>query len=199
MQTDQIGIILLAAGESARLGEPKQLLRFRGATMLRRSVQAALAVSDKIVVTLGARIEILRQEIADFPVHIVENEDWQTGMSGSLKVGLEKLIETNKKLGGALVMVCDQPLVDEVLLKKIIGQFTKTGALIVACQYQKTLGVPALFHRELFPEMLALNSPKGAKHLIEKHRQQTAVIAFPEGAIDVDTPKDYENLMRNFT
>lgn len=167
--------------------------------MLRRSVQAALAVSDKIVVTLGARIEILRQEIADFPVHIVENEDWQTGMSGSLKVGLEKLIETNKKLGGALVMVCDQPLVDEVLLKKIIGQFTKTGALIVACQYQKTLGVPALFHRELFPEMLALNSPKGAKHLIEKHRQQTAVIAFPEGAIDVDTPKDYENLMRNFT
>jgi len=199
MRINRIGVILLAAGESARLGAPKQLLQFRDETLVRGSVKTALAVSVKVVVTLGERIEILREEITDLPVQVAENEDWKSGMSGSIKVGLKKLTETNEELDGALVMVCDQPLVDRILLEKIIKTFTKTDVLIVACEYQNTVGVPALFHRKLFPEIFALDSPNGAKQLIEKYRARTAVIAFPEGAIDVDTPDDYENLTRNFT
>lgn len=199
MQINRIGVILLAAGVSARLGAPKQLLRFRDETLLRASTLKALAVSDKVVVTLGARIKVLRGEIGDLPVQIAENEDWNSGMSGSLKVGLRKLIESNEELDGALVLVCDQPLVDRILLEKIIETFVQTGILIVACEYQNTVGVPALFRRKLFPEILALESQSGAKQLIEKYPAQTRVIAFPEGAIDVDTPDDYENLTRNFT
>lgn len=192
----------MAAGESARFGAAKQLLRFQGETLLRRSAQAALAVSNRVVVALGARLEILREEIADLPVLIAENSVWKTGMSGSLKVGLKKLLETDELTDGALVLVCDQPLVDKILLGKIVEtfeQFEQTDSLIVACEYENTVGVPALFDRRLFPEILALDSPNGAKRLIEKYRAQTAVIPFPEGAIDVDTPEDYEKLTKIFT
>ena len=198
MPTNSIGVILLAAGTSARLGEPKQLLRFRGETLLRRSVKIALAASNRVIVTLGSQIEILRKEIEDLPVEIVENKDWETGMSGSIKVGLKKFLDNADKVKAVIVMVCDQPFVNEKLLEKIIIKFQETCSPIVACEYQNALGVPALFHRKLFPELLALDAQIGAKQLIKKYRAQTAAISFPEGAFDIDTPADYENLMKNF-
>ncbi len=198
MQTDSIGVILLAAGVSARLGEPKQLLRFRGETLLRRSAKIALAASNRVIVTLGARIGILRKEIEDLPVEIVENKNWETGMSSSIKVGLKKFLDDADKMKAIIVMVCDQPFVNENLLGKIITKFQETGSPIVACEYQNALGVPALFHRKLFPELLALDAQTGAKQLIKKYQAQTAAISFPEGAFDIDTPADYENLMENF-
>lgn len=198
-RTGSIGVIILAAGESARMGEPKQLLRFQGETLLRRSARTALAVSETVVVTLGARAETLRREIADLPVETAENTDWKTGMSGSLKTGLKKLCEMNERLDGALVLVCDQPLIDRRLLEKIVETFVAAtdDCLVVACEYQNTLGVPALFHRRLFPEILALDSASGAKQIIEKFRRQTVAVWFPEGAFDVDTPDDYENLLKS--
>ncbi len=198
MPTDSIGVILLAAGASARLGEPKQLLVFQGATLLRRQAKIALAASASVVVTLGSRIEILRKEIEDLPVAIVENEDWKSGMSGSIRIGLKKLIDDDS-LKAVILMVCDQPFVDETLLAKLIAGFYETDAPIVACAYRNTLGVPALFHRKLFPELLALDARTGAKRLIKKYHAQTAAVSFPEGAFDVDTPTDYENLMKKFS
>ena len=198
MQTDLTGVILLAAGASARLGEPKQLLKFHGETLLRRSTKIALAASNRVIVTLGSRIEILRKEIKDLPVEIVENKEWETGMSGSIKVALKKLLEDADEVKAIIVMVCDQPFVDENLLEKIISKFQETDAPIVACEYQNALGVPALFHKNLFPELLALDAQTGAKRLIKKYHAQTAAISFPEGAFDIDTPADYENLMENF-
>lgn len=196
MQTDSIGIILLAAGASARFGEAKQLLQFQGETLLRRSVKSALTVSNKVVVTLGARIEIVRKEIEDLPVEIVENVNWETGMSGSIRVALENFLDDELK--AVVVMVCDQPFVDEKLLEKIITKFQETDAPIVACAYQSTLGVPALFQRKLFPELLALDAQAGAKQLIKKYESQTATVAFPEGAFDIDTRADYENILKIF-
>lgn len=199
MKTNSIGIILLAAGASVRLGKPKQLLRFRGETLLRRSANIALAVSKNFVITLGANLKILRQEIENLPVQIAENKDWKEGMSGSIKIGLEKLADIGESINAVIIMVCDQPFVDENLLRKIIEKFEQTDALIVACEYQNTLGVPALFHRKLFPELLALDAQTGAKQLIKKYQSQLAVVPFPEGAFDIDTLADYENLTKNFT
>ena len=193
-----IGVILLAAGESARLGAAKQLLRFRGETLLRRSAKAALSVSGRVVVALGARIRRLQKEIKDLPVVVAENKDWKTGMSGSIKIGLEKLLAAGDDLKAVVLMVCDQPFADETLLAEIVEKFEQTNSLIVACQYENTLGVPALFCEKLFPELLALHSSMGAKELIKKYRAQTSSILFPEGAFDIDTTADYENLLKNF-
>lgn len=196
--TDSIAVILLAAGASIRLGEPKQLLQVQGETLLRRSAKFALAVSSQIVVTLGSNVEKMRGEIEDLPVEVSENKDWKTGMSGSIKTGLEKLLADTNNLEAVIVMVCDQPFADTRLLEKIISAYNETNSLIVACEYQNTLGVPALFQKELFPELLALGSQLGAKQLIKKYKSQTVRISFPEGAFDVDTPSDYENLKKNF-
>lgn len=196
MHTDSIGVILLAAGASARLGEPKQLLRFQGETLLRRAAKIALSASSRVVVALGARIETVRKEVEDLPVEIVENKDWKNGMSGSIRVGLKKLLDDADQLEAVVVMVCDQPFVNENLLEKIVVKFRETDALIVACEYQTTLGVPALFHQKLFSELLALDLQTGAKQLIKKYQSQTAAIQFPEGAFDIDTQADFENLIK---
>ena len=191
MQSNLIGIILLAAGASVRLGKAKQLLEFQNKTLLRRSAETALQVSAEVVVTLGARSAVMQREIEDLPIAIAENEDWKTGMGGSLKIGLAKLLETNENLSGVMILVCDQPLMNAGLLE--------TNASVVACEYENTLGVPALFAARLFPELLALEPRHGAKHLIKKYRAETVSVAFPEGAFDIDTPADYEELLENFT
>ena len=195
MSNDRIAIILLAAGASVRLGKPKQLLQFQGESLLRRSAKIALAVSTQVVVTLGANVEIIRREIEDLPVEIAENKDWKNGMSSSIKCGLEKLLSNAVDLQAIIVMVCDQPFADEKLLLKIIAEYKKTNYLIVACQYEDTLGVPALFRKNLFSELLALDSKIGAKQLIKKYQTHTASISFPRGAFDIDTQADYENLV----
>ena len=195
MQTDSIAVILLAAGASIRLGKPKQLLQFQGETLLRRSAKTALAVSNRVVVTLGANIEIMRKQIEDLSIQIAENNNWETGMSSSIRSGLEKLLADANEPEAVILMVCDQPFADDKLLEEIISAYKEKNSLIVACEYQNTLGVPALFDKTLFPELLALDSSAGAKQLIKKHRAQTAEISFPKGVFDIDTPKDYENLI----
>ena len=196
--TDSIGVILLAAGASTRFGEVKQLLQFRGETLLRRSARAALAIANRVVVTLGANFERLREEIEDLPVEIAENKDWKTGMSGSIRIGLEKLMSQTDDLKAVVLMVCDQPFADENLLGEIIRKFEQSGSLIVACEYENTLGVPALFSATLFPEILSLDSTMGAKQLIKKYEAQTSSISFPAGAFDIDTAADYKNLLKKF-
>lgn len=195
MNSNFNGIILLAAGASSRMGKAKQLLEFQTKTLLRRSAETALQVSDKVVVTLGARSEILRVEIEDLPVQIVDNKDWKTGMGGSIKAGLKRLLEENKSLKSVLILVCDQPFVNAVLLQKIVAEFERTNAPVVACEYENTLGVPALFSANFFSELRALDSKHGAKFLIEKHLSNVVRLPFPEGAFDVDTPEDYEKLL----
>lgn len=199
MKTNVIGTILLAAGASMRMGEPKQLLPFQGASLLRRQAQTALGASDAAVVVLGANAEIIKNEIADLPVQIAENADWQTGMSGSISCGLKTLLAGETKLEAVIITVCDQPLVDEHLLGKLVEKFRETAALIVACEYEATRGVPALFSRALFAELLALDETGGAKQIIKKYESQTAAVPFPGGAFDVDTKSDYEKLLRDFS
>lgn len=195
MKFNLIGIILLAAGASSRLGKAKQLLEFNNQTLLRRSAETALQISGNVVVALGARSEIMRREIEDLPVKIAENKDWEAGMGGSVKIGLAKLIEANSHLEGVIIMVCDQPFVNTDLLEKLIAKYKETNAPVVVCEYEDTLGVPAFFSAKLFPELIALEPSHGAKYLIKKYRAETASVFFPEGAFDIDTPDDYERLI----
>ncbi len=198
MKSNLIGVVVLAAGASRRLGKAKQTLEFRHQTLLRRSAETALRVSRQVVVTLGARSEIVRWEIEDLPLSIAENKDWEKGMGGSVKVGLERLLENSADLRDAIIMVCDQPFVSADLLEKIIAEYQKTNATIVACEYENISGVPALFSAKLFPELLALEPSEGAKTLIKKYCAETVSVPFPERAFDIDTPADYERLVKKF-
>ncbi len=191
-----IGLVILAAGESARMGKAKQLMEFGGKTMLQNAAETALASGCRpVIVVLGARSDILKNEIKDCGVQIVVNNNWQSGMSGSIKTGLEKLLETNDQTDGVVIMVCDQPFVSPALINEIVETFKKTNSLIVASEYAGTRGVPALFSRKLFSPLFDLENFGGAKKIIEYFADQTTSVAFEKGKFDIDTPEDYLKLI----
>jgi molybdenum cofactor cytidylyltransferase len=193
----KIGLILLAAGTSRRLGEPKQLLEFGGKTLLRRSAEAAKnSRSDAIVVVFGSNSERFEGELEGLDLEIVCNENWIDGMGSSIRAGLNRLLEIEPALTAVIVMVCDQPFVSSELVDKLIAKFLEEKASIVASKYAETFGVPALFEKELFRELMDLRGTKGAKTLIVIFQGLAEFVDFPKGNVDIDTAEDYSKLLQ---
>jgi molybdenum cofactor cytidylyltransferase len=192
------GLIILAAGASARLGAPKQLLSFKGETLLRRIVRQSLeSVCQPVVVVLGKDAEKFKNHLDKFNVHIACNDEWEKGMGTSIKAGIEKLLEIDRETEGAVLTVCDQPFVTSKIINRLAEKFYLNEALIVASAYSETLGAPALFSRKLFPELTALKGKGGAKEIIARFSNQVVAVDFPEGAFDIDTPEDFRQLEEN--
>src|SRR2546423_6742095 len=180
-----IGAVVLAAGESSRLGEAKQLLIFRGETLIRRAVRAAAeAGCDPIVVVIGKVSEEIRQELDGTGARVVENAEWQRGLGTSIRRGLTEIAAS---VDAIILLTCDQPLVDRGVIAQLIATQEKTGKPIIASSYANTRGVPALFERACFEALLALPDDSGAKKLIEERSDDVSSIAFEEGGIDIDT------------
>ena len=187
-----IGAIVLAAGGSSRLGSPKQLVTFRGETLIRRAAKAALdSVCDRVVVVVGSNASGMRCELEDLAVVVVENENWQSGISSSIRAGLELLIDCQ----GVVIMLCDQPFVTADILNELVSTHQETSRAIVASTYGTTRGVPAFFSSELFEELTSLTADEGARRVIMAHPKKVATVTFPQGAIDVDTPEEREQLI----
>ena len=185
-----LGAVILAAGGSSRLGRPKQLLTFRGETLVRGAVRAAVeAGCDRIVVVVGENGEAIRNELQSTPAAVVENPDWQKGLGTSIRRGVQEIAGS---MNAVVLLTCDQPFVDANVITALSSAHERTGKAIVASRYADTLGVPALFDRSCFEALRALAASAGAKSLIESH--DAATIAFEEGAIDIDTPEDFERL-----
>ncbi|MBD2019149.1 nucleotidyltransferase family protein [Leptolyngbya sp. FACHB-36] len=192
-----IGVLILAAGASTRLGKPKQLLQYQGQSFLRHTANVAIASGcQPVVVVLGAQTEQLRSEVSDLPVTIVENPDWTTGISSSIRAGLEALHDQCPMLEAAIVTLCDQPLISVQLIEQLVEQYWLTGKRIIASNYADTIGVPALFDLTLFPDLMALKGDAGAKLLIHQLIHEAVSVPFPDGAIDIDTSQDYEQFLQ---
>lgn len=176
--------------------QPKQLLEFGGATLLRRAAQTAIAANfNSVTIVLGANAERLCREVEDLPVEIALNENWQSGMSSSIKTGLSSFVDENAA-DAAIFTLCDQPLVSVELLQRLCEVFARAGKTIAACEYDGTFGVPAVFARAHFAELTNLRGDEGAKKIIKKYIAETIFIRAPEAAFDVDTRRDYEKLKR---
>jgi molybdenum cofactor cytidylyltransferase len=189
--TGKIGALLLAAGGSSRMGQPKQLFVYQGKTLLRRAVETLLDTTcSTIIVVLGAEYERTKNEIDDLPVGIIRNENWQTGMGSSIKTGLEHLLQTDPDVLGVIIMLCDQPDITASEIDLLANRFCETGCEIVAAQYSDTVGVPALFGKRFFTELLNLEGDKGAKNLIRSQSANLSIVQIPEAAFDIDTPED---------
>ena len=142
----KIGIIVLAAGNSSRLGTAKQLLKDKnGVSFIKRIT--ALALSFCI---LGANHPAIAQELKDLKATIVINDLWSQGIASSIKLAVHTVNSQFPDLEALLFLVCDQPFVDEKILHQVIYQYFKSGQPIVASHYQNTLGSPALFDRSFF-------------------------------------------------
>lgn len=188
-----VALLLLAAGASARMGRPKQLLPYRGRTLLRHAAETAVASGCvPIVLVTGAVHEALVAEVAGLPVQAVHNPDWATGMASSIRTGLLAVAESHPR--AVLIMLVDQPLVTPKLLRELVDRQQQTQAPVVAAAYGDTLGVPAVFHQALLPELRELLGQAGAGRLIARLGPAVERVPFPAGLLDVDTPEQYAAL-----
>ncbi len=191
----RIGLVLLAAGGSSRLGTPKQLLVFQGRTLLRRAAEEAVASGcHPVVIVLGAYADRLTREIVDLPVLVAQNAAWRTGMGSSIRTGIEALTEAGHALDGVVIAVCDQPFCDAAMIRRLLEGHAHGEQRIVAASYAGVYGVPALFDATLVPELLALHGHEGARRVIESYRDGILSVTFDAGAVDIDTPEDLTRL-----
>ncbi len=180
------------------MGKPKQLLLYQGRSLLKHTIESAIAsVCKPIIVVLGANAEQIRSEVNQPSVQIVENPQWNLGMSTSIRSGILALANDSESIDAAVITVCDQPFISAEIVNGLVSAHYSTKKSIVASQYAETLGVPALFSRKFFSELAELNETMGAKHLIKKYRAQVFAFPFPQGKIDIDTPREYEQLQAN--
>lgn len=190
----QIGTIVLAAGASTRLGEPKQLIRVEGVPLIVRIATAALdSPLWPIVIVVGASSMEVRAELARLPVLIAENPAWIEGMASSLRTGIATLQSFSRRLDGALIALCDQPaFTSETIARLLDSAPVPLEGRIVASQYQGRLGAPALFSRTYFTALSNLSGEEGARSVIASARlgNQVTPVDLPEMAIDLDTPED---------
>ena len=193
------GIILLAAGQSARLGKPKQLLNYKGKTLLAHSLQIAIETQlQPIVTVLGANLDILKESIEPINTTLVINQEWSEGMASSIRCGMEELVKIAPSMAGVIIMVCDQPYVTAKLLTDLVEKHEDSSQPIIASRYNNNMGTPALFDKTIFALLLSLKGDSGAKKIMKSNPDWVETVDFPFGEIDIDTSLDYELLMKDF-
>ena len=162
--------IVLAAGSSTRLGRPKQAIIVDGETLLQRAERVARAVADEVIV--------VTEQL---------NPDAAEGIASSIRTGV-RLAGDDARI---LITLCDQPLITAGHLRALLD----IDAPIVATGYAGTAGAPAVFAPSLVPELLALRGDRGARAVIEAHRDITNVIPFEDAAVDIDREDDVRDLL----
>ena len=193
---EQCGIIILAAGESKRLGSPKQLLSFDGNTLLARVAKTACeSMTHPVIAVLGAHAEKIRPTLNIPGITVVNNEDWQEGMASSISKGLSSMMELYPQVDGILILVCDQPYLNPDLIKVLIDAQRDAGLPAAAASYSGKLGTPALFHKSLFSVLMLLSGDTGARKMLERMRENVVKVDFEMGDVDIDTQADYERLL----
>jgi molybdenum cofactor cytidylyltransferase len=190
-----IGAVILAAGASTRMGVPKQLLQFGGEAMLRRAASVALKAGCRpVVVVTGADAAASRKALLGLDVREAENQQWESGISSSVRVGIEALVTAHPQTAAVVLMLCDQPFVTREIIARLVAAHRETGRSIVASRYGGSYGVPALFGKVHFAELTTLKGDAGAKRVIQRHLPKVHLVSFPEGEIDIDTPEDLARL-----
>ena len=196
-RSDNYTIIILAAGRSARLGRPKQLLSYQGKNLLQHTIDAAHeSQAGPIVVVLGSDMDEIAGRLDPIHLTIVKNPNWESGMASSVACGINTMNNLYPDTEAVILMVCDQPFVNANLLKDLINKQEESGSSIVASSYENIQGTPALFLKKHFDELSALNGDTGARSLIKRYAESIEAIPFDLGSIDIDTIEDYRNLVK---
>lgn len=182
------GVVLLAAGRSARLGEAKQLLIQRGETLVRRAARAALTTAPgDAVIVLGAQADSIFTQVEDLSLRRVDCTDWQAGMGASLRAGVAAL---SSACAGALIVLCDQPHLEPAHLEALCAAWRPQPLRAAASLYTDCLGVPALLPRAWFADLQTLGGDRGARDLLSARRDQVIAITNEALALDLDRPGD---------
>lgn len=178
------------------MGTAKQLLSYQGKMLLDRTIDTALEVFNQnhIILVLGAYHNEIASKIENKNIQISINDNWQSGMASSIKVGLEALIKLFPDLEHCFISVCDQPFLTSEIFTEMFQLKENSNKNIIAARYSDTVGVPALFSKKHFNVLMELSGEQGAKKIIQRSMEDVETFEFEKGAIDIDTKVDYENL-----
>jgi molybdenum cofactor cytidylyltransferase len=190
-----VGIVILAAGNSSRLGRPKQLLTFGGKSLISHVVTEALAADlQPVVVVTGAYHEVICDALKGQAVNVIHNPHWETGMASGIAAGLVAALAIDVHLRSVVVTVSDQPYISAELFRSLMEQWAVSGKGLIACTYSGTMGTPVLFDVRYFNELAALSGDAGAKQLLKRHLDDVTTVPFLKGEIDIDTEEDFNRL-----
>lgn len=190
---NKTAIIILAAGSSSRLGEPKQLLSYQGKTLLRHTADEALMGTSQVLVVTGEENIKIAGEIENLG-HI-RNENWNEGMASSIRKGLQEALERFPEAQDFIFTVCDQPFITVSIFQALMEKRNSSQKGIIASAYADTLGTPVLFSIDYTKELLNLKGHEGARKLILQYKKDTDSVSFEQGKWDIDTPEDYKKLI----
>ncbi|MDV7138828.1 nucleotidyltransferase family protein [Maribacter sp. TH_r10] len=191
-KSTNIAIVILAAGESSRMQQPKQLLPWGETTLLGQAIETAKTSSaHEVFVVLGANSEMILRQIDRTQINIVLNDNWKKGMGSSISCAVKELIQSKKQFDGLLFMLCDQPFIDTAYLNTMISTFIDEYNDIVATAYENGNGVPVLYDQRFIPDLEKLDGIVGAKEILLKNTQSTTNLKPKGKEIDLDTYEEY--------
>lgn len=194
-----IPILLLAAGGSSRIGQPKQLLPWGNQTLIEHQIQTLLKTGNPVNVVLGSNSNLVIPVIEKFPVNVFINTDWESGMGSSISLGINQIIQKFPDANGVLITLLDQPLITTSYLQKMLDAFQPGfRQIIVSRSASGWTGVPVIFDKCFFKELSELKNDEGAKKIIKRHEENVILIEGGELLEDMDTWQTYQQLLSKF-
>tara|TARA_B100000287_G_C20581314_1_gene760429 strand:- start:580 stop:1179 length:600 start_codon:yes stop_codon:yes gene_type:complete len=192
----KISQILIAAGESKRVGKPKQLLKWRSETLIENQIRTLLKTKENTYVVLGAYFNEIFDVIKKYPIKIFHHKNWKKGMGSSIAFGLKELLRESKSYEGFLISLCDMPLIEVNHFKKLIKNFNiNKNEIIVSKSKHGIIGVPVIFPKIFKNELIKLNEDVGAKEIINKYKVSTNEILCDD-LEDIDTIECYNKIIK---
>ena len=191
----EIQILILAAGKGHRMGTTKQMLPYLDRPLLIHVIDLANSLSlGRPIVLLGYEAEKIKLSVTEDQAHLIVNPHWTKGMGNTLAWGIQKAAIESKP-EAVLVLLADQPKISKAHLWRLVQEYRQKNAPIIATAYPNGGGVPAIFDKSIFPQLLKLNGDHGARRLIRNY-EDIVLISPPEKEVwDIDTPEDYHRLL----
>ena len=187
-KTATLHAVVLAAGASSRFGSPKQLVRLDGHSLLQRAVaHATELLGAAVTVVLGAHAAEIAETMPPGNAGIIINRDWQEGIGSSIRAGVLRLPGA---CDGVMLLLADQPLVGSETLRRLMTAWRGHTRQIIASRYAGVTGVPAVFPRWCFGDLIALRGDAGARVVIRRYADHVIRLDHPEAAVDIDYPED---------
>ncbi|MFY7670018.1 nucleotidyltransferase family protein [Tenacibaculum sp. MEBiC06402] len=191
----RIATLILAAGSSTRMGKTKQILSFGNTTLLGKVIEATTEVSNNdIFCVLGANSEEISLSIQQYDINIILNKEFETGLSSSIYAGIAVISKLN--FDAVIIVLGDQPNVSSNYLQHMMKISEENKSKIIASNYNGRNGVPALFPKKYFKDLLLLKGDKGASKLLNSDDFPIFTMKGDVDLFDVDTESDYNHLIR---
>lgn len=195
----KIPVLLLAAGSSSRMGQPKQLLPWGNTTLIEHQIIKLVETGNSVCVVLGCNSKLIIPVIEKFNITITINDKWNEGMGSTISHGINQIIRTFTDADAVLIALSDQPLVPASYFEKIISSFSPASEQILISQSGSGWsGVPAIFDKFYYKELSELNGNEGAKKIISRYPEKVTSMDAGEMLEDIDTPESYKILLSKY-